>query len=362
MRASRDLMDALRPGWRGAWDRFWFGEGPLLRLAIFRILVLCMALYALEFHRLSLFQGNAASEFVSRRYVPLYFLELLRIGPLSQSLALYIYYGLWISISLALLGLFTRLTCWLSALGMLLWIGMGYSYGQPHHEYGMLAFALLALPFGPVGERLSLDAWLRRRRASRSGAMPVPREWAPGAMLPLRFVQVSIVIGYLSAGTSKLRFGGLDWMNGYTLQAFMLEFDGALTEHVSSHLSLVRLMSVGVIAIQCSCFLAVIWQPLRWFYVPAIIAVHIGSQYLMDTGTFLGLWMLMACFMDLERVSSFLGQRMTQGARWRRLFWGTLLLFGCLWLASMYVHKGPRVVPYFLAAAWLGGYLRRRRR
>ena len=362
MRASRDLLDALRPGWRGAWDRFWFGEGSLLRLAIFRILVLCTALYALEFHRLSLLQGDAASDYVSRRYVPIYLLEMLRIGPLSQSAALTIYYGLWGCISLAILGLFTRLTCLLSALGMLLWVGMGYSYGQPHHEYGMLAFALLALPFGPVGERLSLDAWLRRRKSRAMGEAPALCEWAPGAMLPLRFVQVSIVIGYLSAGSSKLRFGGLDWMNGYTLQAFMLEFDGALTEHVSEYLSLVRLMSMGVIAIQSTCFLAVIWQPLRWFYVPAIIAVHIGSQYLMDTGTFLGLWMLMACFLDLERVPGFLGQRLKRGSWGRRLCWGVLLLAGGLWLASMYVHKGPRVVPYFLAAAWLGGYLRSRRR
>ncbi len=353
MKAPRDLIEASSGGFRGAWERYWFGEASLLRLAIFRILVLSMALYALEFHKLSLMQGTGGGELVSRRYIPIYLLEVLRIGPLAPEAARMIYYGIWVTISLAMLGVLTRLTCLLSALGMLLWVGMGYSYGQPHHEYGMLAFALCALPLGPVGARLSIDAWWRQRRTQHA-----PPETAPLAMLPLRFVQVSVAIGYFSAGASKLRFGGLDWVNGYTLQSFMHEFDALLGAWVSEHFLLVRLLSVGVILIQCSVFLALVWRPLRWFYVPAVISVHIGSQFTMDTGTFMGLWMMMASFMDLERVSPFVKSRLCRGPLWRRLIFGIGALGALLWMVSMYDQKGPWPLPLFLGAAWLGGILR----
>ncbi|MEO0649990.1 MAG: hypothetical protein AAFZ65_04880, partial [Planctomycetota bacterium] len=87
MKAAEDLIGALRPGLRGAWERYWFGEGSLVRLAAFRIAVLSIALYALTFFRPSLVQDDASLELVQRKFTPVYFLDVLGIGPQSPEFA-----------------------------------------------------------------------------------------------------------------------------------------------------------------------------------------------------------------------------------------------------------------------------------
>ena len=110
---------------------------------------------------------------------------------------------------------------------------------HPHHARskrlfagcgGMLAFALLALPFAPCGARLSLDSLIARwREAARHRRRLTPPDEAEDANLPILFMQITVALGYLFAGTSKLMIGGPEWLNGYTLQSAMLEFDAPLT-------------------------------------------------------------------------------------------------------------------------------------
>ncbi len=360
MRAAPDVVGALRAGRRGLWERLWFGAAPLVRLDAFRIVALTMALYALRFHRKGLVQVDAANEFVSRRFVPVYFLELLGVGPMSPEVARTLYVVLFTLVVLGLVGLFTRVVCALVAAGMLFWVGTAYSYGQPHHEYGVLAFALCALPFGPVGARLSLDAVLRRRRAAaRTPGAPLPTapELGEGACLPLRFVQVTLGLSYLFAGLSKLAIGGSEWLNGYTLQGFMLEFDAALTDAIAANLPLLRAMSWGVIGIQVFSFVAVLWRPARWVFVPAIVALHLGSRYTMDTGSFFGLWAFQAAFVDWERVPDFLARRALRGTLVKRVVWIVLVALTALGLVALYLEKGPAGVPWLFLPLALAGVL-----
>lgn len=358
MRAAEDLASALRQGRAGLWERLWFGEGPLVRLAVFRIVVLADALFALSFHRMSLVQGDAGHVFVTRRFVPLYFLELLGIGPMDPGVARVLYVVLFALILLGILGLFTRVVCALVAAGMLLWTGTAYSYGQPHHEYGLLAFALCSLPFGPVGERLSLDSLRARwRKAARERQRMEPPVYGENALLPIRFVQLTAALGYFFAGITKLRIGGVQWMNGYTLQGFMLRFDAPLTDWLAEQLLVLRVMSVGVILIQVLCVIAVIWRPSRWFFVPGIVGLHLGSMLAMDTGTFLGLWLLQAAFVDFEKLPGFLHARIARGWIGERALWLAGVLV-CTWfLVAFYVEKGPSVVPWLFLPVGIAGVL-----
>jgi hypothetical protein len=61
-------------GTGSGWDRYWFGEGSLVRLGAFRIVMLLTALYAVQQNRMGVFEhaDEIASEFTSRVWDPIY--------------------------------------------------------------------------------------------------------------------------------------------------------------------------------------------------------------------------------------------------------------------------------------------------
>jgi hypothetical protein len=82
----------------------------------------------------------------------------------------------------------------------------------------VFAIFLMALAFAPSGKSFSLDALIRRRRA---GADKQPKEArVDTAMWPLKLAHVLLAMTYFSTGLTKMIFGGPQWLNGYTLQAY----------------------------------------------------------------------------------------------------------------------------------------------
>jgi hypothetical protein len=119
---------------------------------------------------------------------------------------------------LALIGLGTRPALLVYGLCYGFFVSHAYSYGDVHHREVPYFLFILALAFSPAGQRLSVDALIRRLRARRAGrteAVPIQSDLA---MWPLRFLHVILAMTYFSTGITKLLAGGLQWMNGYTLQ------------------------------------------------------------------------------------------------------------------------------------------------
>jgi hypothetical protein len=121
----------------------------------------------------------------------------------------------------ALIGLFTRTSLFVFALGIWILVAHLYSYGDRHHIEAIFAIFLMALAFAPSGDRLSLDALIRRRRRGRSPTTtPEASGRADTAMWPLKLAHVLLAMTYFSTGITKVLFGGPRWMNGYTLQGY----------------------------------------------------------------------------------------------------------------------------------------------
>lgn len=127
----------------------------------------------------------------------------------------------WVALAagvLAVIGLGTRPALLVYGLCYGFFVSHAYSYGDVHHREVPYFLFMLALAFSPAGQRLSVDAVIRRFRARRAGRPAADRDQSDLAMWPLKFLHVILSMTYFSTGITKLLAGGLQWMNGYTLQ------------------------------------------------------------------------------------------------------------------------------------------------
>jgi hypothetical protein len=181
----------------------------------------------------------------------------------------------------ALIGLWTRTSLLVFALGNIFQVAYLYSFGDFHHNQAPMYIALLVLAFAPSGYALSLDARLRRRRGR-----PFPAE-GPMAAWPILLLQWLFCLIYLSAVLSKLVFqGGLDWVNGYTLQYYLIQDSlrkgTMLGMWFSQFHDLVLLSQYVVVVFQATFALALIFPKLKWIYVPLGMGFHIGNILLLN--------------------------------------------------------------------------------
>jgi len=329
-----------RAGALSGWDRYWFGEGSLVRLGAFRIVMLLTALYAVNQNKMGVFQhaDEIGKELTSRVWDPIYAFQVLGIEPMGPTSARIVWVALWIALWMGIAGLWTRLSCAVAAVLTFLWIGTSYSFGKPHHDCVAMMFGLLALPLAPVGARLSIDAALARFRRAKRGEDPT---WAPTsapwAALPWRVTQWTAAIGYFFAGSSKLWIGGLGWANGYTLQGTMLEFNAPWTATFTHSVFLCFVMSIGLLVVQATFPLVFAWRPLRWFYVPMGAVFHLVSWMTMSTGPFVSLWFTLVCFVELEKVPAFVKRHVLEGPALLRALWFVLVFGTAGFCAALYV-------------------------
>jgi hypothetical protein len=283
---------------KGAWERYWFDDRPLERVALLRFVILAALLWAIRVHEDAVLQAVDGLTFthLHREWRPIWIFKALALPPPTATGARVELGLIYAAIAFGIVGLWTRTSVGLAALLGIHWMGVAYSFGKPHHDFVATTFALAALPFAPIGARWSLDAWCAARRGEPR------RERGTFAAFPLRVAQVSAAIGYFFAGASKVAIGGLAWMNGYSLQAVLLSTSADWSGVAARSVALCRVMSIITVIAQGLFPLALVFPLLRWFFVPAVIAFHLVSWKTMDTGPFLTLWFTLAAFVPLERI------------------------------------------------------------
>ena len=205
--------------WITRWNNYWFPVTSTLDLAQCRILAAAaqafwfLPLYTALRSQIALLENNSSfiyPQLLIRAitwWVPR---EVLFTPPIFTSLY-------WITFAagvLAIIGLFTRTSLFVLAAGSVILVAHKYSYGDVHHSEALYVLFLLLLAFAPCGERLSVDAWLRRSRGR------VPAATTEVGVWPLKAAHVLLALTYFSTGITKLISGGLQWMNGYTLQSY----------------------------------------------------------------------------------------------------------------------------------------------
>ncbi len=208
----------------------------------------------------------------------------------------------------ALIGLYARPSLLLFAATNTLIIAHIYSYGEAHHREAIMIVALWAIAFAPCARALSVDALRERARLARRALAFAPHtaaeEMSPYARWPLLLVQWMFVLIYLSAATSKLRWGGFEWLNGYTL-AYYAAHDGItrnapLGVWVAQHPGVAGLLSVGALLFELTFVLALIPR-LAWIYVAAGYLVHLGIWFTQKAPFFQYLFVYVVFIESLRR-------------------------------------------------------------
>jgi hypothetical protein len=259
--------------WSDRWNTYWFPPASTRNLAVCRIVAVAAQLLwffpSLDEH-LNLLAKNP--EFIHPQLLVRAISAVLPAAAVFNPGTLTALYWLTAAAGvLALAGCVTRASLFVFALGNWLFIAHLYSYGDVHHTQAVFLIFLMLLAFAPSGERLSLDAVLRRRRADDSSEL---------AHWPLKLAHVLLAMTYFSAGMSKLLHSGIGWMNGYTLQAHSLEdaLDRGfpLGIWLSQQHTLAVALSVFTILLEIFFFVSLIVPRLAPLFFAAALMGHVG--------------------------------------------------------------------------------------
>jgi len=167
-------------------------------------------------------------------WFPIFLFRYLHIPVLSSEF-LYFLTFIWLgSLLLSSVGLFSRLSTIIAfVLGSYL-LGLINSIAKTHHIESLLILVLAVLAFSNCGDGFSLDRWLKDRGwIYNSGQNSKAAKRIEGEYTwPIRLIWVLMTLVFCSAGVSKLRNSGLEWITSDTLATIFLEkyFTGCRAE------------------------------------------------------------------------------------------------------------------------------------
>ena len=120
----------------------------------------------------------------------------------------------------AAVGLLGRLNLFILALSSFLLGGLVEGLGNFDHNYSLPSQVLLILALAPGSMRISLDSLILKRFFSVNLISTTQNvKWGFTLVLTL------LVVTYFTAGISKIRYGGTDWLDGSTLSFYLQNHD-----------------------------------------------------------------------------------------------------------------------------------------
>jgi hypothetical protein len=262
--------------WIERWNAYWFPETSALSLAVIRIIAVGAQLFWFFpplHNQINLLEKN--SHFVQPQMLIRIVSAIVPRELLFTPAAFTVFYSAVVVAGFAaLIGLLTRLSLFVFALGVWIIIAHWYSYADFHHESAVFCIFLLLLAFAPAGNRLSIDALIRRRRNITTPDVVDTGIW------PLKVAHVLLALTYFTAGIAKVVVGGPQWVNGYTLQNYILS--DAIPRGfpfgvwLAQQHTLCVALSVFTLLFELFFFLSLIFPRTAPFFLLNGIAFHIG--------------------------------------------------------------------------------------
>jgi hypothetical protein len=292
--------------WIEGWNSYWFPKSSGRALSLWRIVVVAAQLFLflpdLQIN-LNLLEKNTG--FIAPQLLIVAISAVIPGELLFTPAGLELVYRVTIASGVAALaGLFTRASIFVFALGNWILIAHRFSYADIHHPSALFGIFLMLLVFAPCGRHFSIDALIRGRRETgvdRSDGTVDTAVW------PIRLIHVLLAITYFTTGLVKIVYGGLQWMNGYTLQYIMLadglRRDLPLGIWLSQQYTLCLLLSIYTVFFELFFFVSVIAPRTASYFLVGGIFFHIGLYVFSGHEFFqhLTLLILLLVFFESER-------------------------------------------------------------
>lgn len=190
-------------------------------------------------------------------------------------------------LALVLLFLVGWQTRWVTPILLVFWVALSTnSTLLGNGGDTLMRIALLFLVFARLSDRLSIDAWLARRRG-RSPRRLLPT-WIGNALhnTALQLCVFQILLVY--AVSSVLKLQGDEWLDGtalyYALSLEQFQLFPAVSELLWQATPVIHVATWLALGVQLLFPVLVLWRPTRTAAVVLITAMHLGI------GLLLGLW------------------------------------------------------------------------
>ena len=266
--------------------RWLYAPAPLARVAVLRVVVL---LFVPVDVLLTTTWVRGHAQVPGELYVPLRLGRLLPLptpGPWVEVLQVVLVAAALLAALLAARDRLPRLAGWVVAGLYLEWMVVAMSYGKVDHDRFAFLVALFVLP--SVGR-----AGLRSRERSEAAG------WA------LSMIAVAVVATYVLAAVAKLRFGGLDWVNGATLTRAILRRSTPLSEPLLDLPAVLHAAQYGIMAMELlvAPLLLVRWRDERrtWALAIGFLGFHLLT-FALITIIFLPHCVALLALLPLERL------------------------------------------------------------
>jgi hypothetical protein len=184
------------------WQRYWFAPSDGTDLGVARALFYAGVLLMYAPYSVAGW-GDVDRGF----WTPIPLFARTSIGPTSATTLGLINAAWQIALLLSAVGLFGRISMAIAAVLGIYVLGLPHNFGQTFHFDALLVLVMIVLACSRATDVWSLDAVMASRRGGRAGP-DVSGEYT----WPIKLVWVLMASVFVSAGLSKLRHSGLEWI------------------------------------------------------------------------------------------------------------------------------------------------------
>ncbi|MEO8521399.1 MAG: DCC1-like thiol-disulfide oxidoreductase family protein [Acidobacteriota bacterium] len=188
---------------RRGWMRFWFEPSAPTCLGVSRLLFfLPLAAFYIP-HDFSAW-ASVSPDF----YQPIWLFDRFRIPVFGPAVLVVLQIGWKLSLVLACLGLFTRVSTGAVAVFGTYLLGLPHNFGQVYHFDAVLVLAFWILAFSRAGDAWSIDSLIRAARQPQASPLPPSPEYT----WPTQLILTALSLVFFAAGIAKLWTSGADWV------------------------------------------------------------------------------------------------------------------------------------------------------
>jgi HTTM domain len=281
-----------------AWRDHWFAPGPLVNLAVARV-ILAVIVLTLNDPLRFLFLGSVPPDL----WVPAPFVDWIGLPRPNGELVGWVLLASRMTLALVALGVLTPVALAVALCLQLALEGWLNSLGKVAHATIPLLYAMLFLALSPCGAALSIDRLFAVRWARARGRVPRDTSTSVYARWPLELVYAELAAFYFLAGLAKVRQSGFAWADGWTLQFYLLEKQAPAGLWLAQDVGLCRILSGLVLAFELTFPLGMVVRHVRPVYLIGGLLFHLGTRVFLRVG-FWPVAALYALFLPWSRIGA----------------------------------------------------------